>query len=188
MLSSLQSRFFTILFFVFLFSTKTYYVFEFFITPPERLLHLWGNSRLRLTGWGGGWSRGGGRRGGEGGNTLKCFSTRCQPAGRECWSSLVWRTPSSLWNHTGNSESSPKINLVTFCWSEWTEKTSQRFTWVQFDFLSCHREMDQSSFQSQTLVTVTDPNTHWILNKQFWLLTPCTYKDHEYFTVKISDP
>lgn len=30
---------------------------------------------------------------------LKCFSTRRRPAGRGCWSWLVWRTPSSLWNH-----------------------------------------------------------------------------------------
>lgn len=50
----------------------------------RRLLRRWGNSRERL----------------RKENTLKCFSTRRQPAGRGCRSSLVWRTPSSLWNHT----------------------------------------------------------------------------------------
>lgn len=50
----------------------------------RRLLRRWGNSRERL----------------RKENTLKCFSTRRRPAGRGCRSSLVWRTPSSLWNHT----------------------------------------------------------------------------------------
>lgn len=50
----------------------------------RRLLCRWGNSRERL----------------RKENTLKCFSTRRRPAGRGCRSSLVWRTPSSLWNHT----------------------------------------------------------------------------------------
>lgn len=73
----------------------------------RRLLRRWGNSRERL----------------RKENTLKCFSTRRRPAGRGCRSSLVWRTPSSLWNHTQQTVTSsscamrsPPSNWMNLWW------------------------------------------------------------------------
>ena len=63
-----------------------YYYLKFFITPPNVRFICVGRSRLRL----------------RKGNTLKCFSTRRRPAGWGCWFLLVWRRPSSPWEHKKN--------------------------------------------------------------------------------------